>query len=82
MDKFYDVEGIEFEDQYMILRVDGQTYRLRLSQISPRLAAATAAQRQHYEISASGYGIHWPDVDEDLSIPGLLRSAGVARKAA
>lgn len=39
----------------------------------PRLDTATVAQRNHWELIADGIGIHWPDVDEDLSIDGLLR---------
>ena len=41
----------------------------------PRLAHATAAQRTNWELCAAGYGIHWPDLDEDLSTEGLLRGA-------
>ncbi|HEX6309691.1 MAG TPA: DUF2442 domain-containing protein, partial [Longimicrobiales bacterium] len=39
----------------------------------PRLESATPAQRAHWEIIGSGVGIHWPDIDEDLSVAGLLR---------
>jgi len=38
----------------------------------PRLHAATPAQRAHWVPCAAGRGIHWPDIDEDLSIAGLL----------
>ena len=38
----------------------------------PRLAHGTPAERNHFEISAAGYGIHWPDVDEDIGVEGLL----------
>jgi hypothetical protein len=41
----------------------------------PRLSNATPAQRARWEISGGGYGIHWPDIDEDLSTEGLLRGA-------
>ncbi|AQR61842.1 hypothetical protein BZG35_09365 [Brevundimonas sp. LM2] len=41
----------------------------------PRLSKATPEQRANWEISGAGYGIHWPDVDEDLSTEGLLRGA-------
>ena len=44
----------------------------------PRLAAASAAQRARWEPAAAGHGIHWPDVDEDLSIAGLLRTTAVS----
>lgn len=40
---------------------------------SPRLADATPAQRADYRLIGRGDGIHWPQVDEDLSIAGLLR---------
>jgi hypothetical protein len=41
----------------------------------PRLLNATPAQRQNWKIAGGGYGIHWPDLDEDLSTEGLLRGA-------
>jgi hypothetical protein len=41
----------------------------------PRLANGTAAERANFEISGAGYGIHWPDLDEDIGVEGLLRGA-------
>lgn len=41
----------------------------------PRLANATADERNRWEIAGGGYGIHWPDLDEDLSTEGMLRGA-------
>ncbi|MGB8060526.1 MAG: DUF2442 domain-containing protein [Candidatus Sulfotelmatobacter sp.] len=41
----------------------------------PRLLNATPAQRKNWKIAGGGYGIHWPDLDEDLSTEGLLRGA-------
>ena len=41
----------------------------------PRLANATTEQRLHWIIAGGGYGIHWPDIDEDLSTEGLLHGA-------
>jgi hypothetical protein len=38
----------------------------------PRLRDATPLQRENYEHSGRGRGIHWPDIDEDLSINGIL----------
>jgi hypothetical protein len=43
---------------------------------------ATEAQRRNWKISGGGYGIHWPDIDEDLSTKGLLRGAPAPRQAA
>jgi len=39
----------------------------------PRLLNATTEQRSRWKLSGAGYGIHWPDIDEDLSTEGLLR---------
>ena len=41
----------------------------------PKLLSATASQRKNWKIAGSGYGIHWPDIDEDLSTEGSLRGA-------
>jgi hypothetical protein len=38
----------------------------------PRLANATPAQRARWELAGAGFGIHWPEIDEDLSVEGLL----------
>jgi len=46
----------------------------------PRLQQATAAQRRNWQLAGAGYGIHWPDIDEDLSTEGLLRGAPAPRK--
>jgi hypothetical protein len=40
----------------------------------PRLLEATDAQRQHWRFIGRGLGIHWPDVDEDISVASLLRA--------
>jgi hypothetical protein len=46
----------------------------------PRLRDATPEQRAHYEIGGGGISLHWPDLDEDLSIAGLM--AGVDWRSA
>jgi hypothetical protein len=63
----------------MILKVDGQVYRVDLPSISTRLANAKDAARRSYSISPSGFGVHWPDIDEDLTIDGLIASARPAQ---
>ncbi len=50
---------------------DGRTVRLPLLWY-PRLFHATQAQRDRWELIGPGMGVHWPDVDEDLSAEGLL----------
>ncbi len=44
----------------------------------PRLADASDEVRQNWQLAGAGYGIHWPDIDEDLSSEGLLRGAPAA----
>jgi DNA-binding CsgD family transcriptional regulator len=45
----------------------------------PRLLEATPSQRKNWKVTGGGYGIHWPDIDEDLSTEGLLRGAPAPR---
>ncbi len=72
MKKIHDIQGITFTGEEMILKVDDGEYRFCLADVSKPLAEATATERETYELSPSGYGIHWPLIDEDLSIDGLL----------
>jgi hypothetical protein len=75
MNKRHTVQSLDFEGAWMVLTVDNQTVRLPIHQTSSRLANASEAERKIYQVSPSGYGIHWPTIDEDLSIDGLLRLA-------
>lgn len=73
MEKVHDVETISLSGTILRLRVDGQDYEIDLARQSPRLANASPHEREHFIVSPSGYGIHWPEIDEDLSIDGLIR---------
>jgi len=67
------VADVRFEDDRLIVDwADGRTIAVPVAWY-PRLASATPAQRENWEVASAGYGIHWPDVDEDLSTHGLLR---------
>ena len=59
--------------------VDGRTVSVPLAW-SWRLSEATPEQRARYEIIGDGHGVHWPDIDEDLSAQGML--TGVAARRA
>jgi hypothetical protein len=72
MKQYHQVTGVRFEGNMMILTIDGQEKRFQVSDISPVLQQASEQERNIFEISPSGYGIHWPLLDEDLSIDGLL----------
>ncbi len=72
MDKFHTIKSIEFEDNTMIIEINNKIHKFNLNKYSSKLLNASKIQRDNYEISPSGYGIHWPMIDEDLSIDGLL----------
>ena len=54
--------------------MDGRSISVPLAWF-PRLLDATPEQRARWEPAGAGYGIHWPDLDEDLSTEGILRGA-------
>jgi hypothetical protein len=62
------------DDELSVLLADGRRLSVPLAWF-PRLLRATPEQRARFEIIGEGQGIHWPDVDEDLSVAGLLRGA-------
>ncbi len=69
------IKDVHFtENTLSIDLADGRTITVPLAWY-PRLLRATPAQRENYRITGAGYGVHWPDVDEDLSVEGLLRGA-------
>ena len=72
MRKAHDVQKVSFAGRKMLLSVDGRDYEIDLAAYSRKLAQATLEQKHRFEVSPSGYGIHWPELDEDLSIDGLI----------
>jgi hypothetical protein len=58
---------------------DGRTITVPLAWF-PRLFHASPEARSNWQIAGGGFGIHWPDVDEDLSAQGLLRGAPAASR--
>ena len=64
-------ESAIFRDGYIIVRMHGGTESRFPVAENPRLARATPAQLGNIEISP--FGLHWPDLDEDLSLRGLIR---------
>ena len=70
----HNIEAISFEQDLICLRIDGQLIKLPLSKLSKKLEIANDIQRNLYTISPSGYGIHWPLIDEDLSVDSLLKN--------
>jgi len=66
-------ESIRTEDDGLVIVLADQEVRIPWEECSPTVAAATDQQRRRAELSPGGYGIHWPLLDEDLSVSGLLR---------
>ena len=62
------------EEAISVDLMDGRTIRVPLAWY-PRLLRATREERGNWQTSGGGYGIHWPELDEDLSTEGLLRGA-------
>jgi len=69
------VQEVHLTDETLAVDLfDGRTIVVPLTWF-PRLLHATAEQRRNWKISGAGFGIHWPDLDEDLSTEGLSRGA-------
>jgi len=66
------------DDAFSVSLRDGRVISVPLVWY-PRLLNATPAQRKNWKIAGGGYGIHWPEIDEDLSTEGLLRGARAPR---
>lgn len=66
-------------DSMSVALKDGRTITVPLAWY-PRLLHASKVARRNWKVSGGGYGIHWPDLDEDLSTEGLLRGAPAPRQ--
>ncbi|MGA9993780.1 MAG: DUF2442 domain-containing protein [Pyrinomonadaceae bacterium] len=68
-------KAIEFDDEMMHVRLtDGRIISIPLIWF-PLLRDATPEQRTQYEIGGGGASLHWPEIDEDLSVAGLMAGA-------
>ena len=72
MNRAHRLTAVKVVGDRLMMQVDGKSREFRLSEISSALAKASAEEKTTMEVSPSGYGIHWPLLDEDLSIDGLL----------
>ena len=74
------IKSVEITDEEIVAYlIDGRTISVPLAW-SWRLSEATAEERAHYEIIGDGHGIHWPDIDEDISAEGMLHGTPAPRK--
>ena len=67
-------QDVTFDDDSLtVVLLDGRSISAPLLWF-PRLLNATDDERKHWQFLGDGEGIHWPDIDEDLSVAGLLKS--------
>jgi hypothetical protein len=69
----HNIKEITFDQNFIYLKIDGTNVKAPLDKVSKKLKSADEFQRNFYKISPSGYGIHWPLIDEDLSVDSLLK---------
>jgi hypothetical protein len=81
MKRIHHIDRIEYDGNTMLLTVNGRCYRIALEKASVALLRATPEERLNFHVSPSGYGIHWPILDEDLSVAGLLKTASFNSKS-
>src|SRR5712691_9185740 len=75
------IKRVEVTDEMITAHlVDGRVISVPLAW-SWRLSAASPAQRSKYEVIGDGQGVHWPDVDEDISADGMLNGTPARRPA-
>ena len=76
------VVNVSFDEDSLSVRLkDGRTIFVPLTWY-PRPFHATPEQRSNWKIAGGGYGIHWPEIDEDLSTEGLLRGTPAPKLSA
>jgi hypothetical protein len=66
-------KAIETTPEALIVKTESGTVSIPWEKCSERLARASQAERERAELSPSGYGIHWPLIDEDLAVGPLVR---------
>ena len=66
-------KSIETTADELVIRLGDREVRIPWEKCSESLAKASAEERRLAELSPGGYGIHWPLIDEDLSIGGLVK---------
>jgi hypothetical protein len=72
MEPVHSVKNVSCKAGKLYLVVDGKALEFPLEKISKNLANGTIEQLKHFEVSPSGYGIHWPLIEKDISVDGLL----------
>lgn len=72
MSIIHHITSVSFQQHMLVIEADGKRLMCDLNKLSQRLLQANDEERNNYVISPSGYGIHWPALDEDVSVHALL----------
>lgn len=73
MKKYHEISNVKITADKLRIIIDQKEYEFDLKKISTKLAEASEQEKNNFKISPSGYGVHWPMIDEDISIDGLLK---------
>lgn len=73
MKKYHEISNISISSSLLCIRIDNVDHVFSLETVSTKLIKASQTALDTYEISPSGYGLHWPLLDEDISVDGLLK---------
>lgn len=65
------IREIRFGGDMIIIQGEKKSIKKAIADISQKLMRASSIERNTYKISPSGFGVHWPLIDEDLSFPNL-----------
>jgi len=74
MKSILSIEQVRLFSSWLIVTANGSEYRFKVRDISPRLALASEEDLNDFEVTPSGYGIHWKKIDEDISLTALLEN--------
>jgi hypothetical protein len=69
----YQIQKVEFQEDYLRIVTTDFELKVAFEDLSERLKKASNLERQIFTVSPSGYGIHWPLIDEDLAIDAIIR---------
>lgn len=69
------IETVIFYGNVIRVMIDGHLFEYPIDKISTKLALATEIERSYFKISPTGYGIHWPLIDEDISVDAFINQS-------
>ena len=77
MKSIISIDQVVIVSDWLIVVANGKEHKFKVRDLSPLLAIATKEELDDYELTPSGYGIHWRRIDEDISLTALLENRPV-----